>query len=449
MRSRTAITLFTAFVMLLSGCTQNNGGAPASAATTTAGEVTATTATTTAAETTTTSPAAADTTTETSPVSVPDLAQQTRLFRGFINPEGDTESLLAAPDDNAGTVVGDLTAGTILEIYTCDAEGWYLAESGGEYVGYIRQEKVAEMPHKLPFGDPLFGGYVAVDSDINLYSEADENSEVIRVLMSGTQIDVYESDYDGWYMTALPKEDGSGDFDYCFFRSELVAPIPDYDMDQPSGDANEYGFYPITDAPASGVSVAALSGTWYYDAEPSAHLIIREGADIYNGTFSYADTTAVAEGYVKLEYALEPDGKQTFWYTFYKNDGTFWNAFSVSGELPLNDLYAGQSGEPHFIRMKEPAVSDIAGVWNEADAGEARRLTVNEDCTYKLESGESITSGTIKIEYEEFPDGSTVPWFIFYDESGSMWEGFSFAEVQPQTDLYAGQTGSPHFVRES
>ncbi len=43
----------------------------------------------------------------------------------------------------------------------------------------------------------LFGGYVASDSAIQLYSEPDENSDVIREIERGTQIDIYECDAEG------------------------------------------------------------------------------------------------------------------------------------------------------------------------------------------------------------------------------------------------------------
>ncbi|MBP5604993.1 MAG: hypothetical protein J6X60_05560 [Ruminiclostridium sp.] len=139
-----------------------------------------------------------------------------------------------------------------------------------------------------------------------------------------------------------------------------------------------------------------------------------------------SDTTGTYKGYIKLEYALNPDDTKTFWYTFYKNDGTLWNAFSVTGDIPLNDLYAGQAGDPHYVRSPEAYITDITGVWNEADAIDSRTLTVNEDGTFKLEykNGGSL-SGTVKIEYMEFPDGSRTPWFNFYEEDGTMWEGFS------------------------
>ncbi len=435
MKRKAIITIFAACALLLSGCAQNNGGAAASTTTTAA------TTTAAAAETTTTTTAAP----ETAEAPAPDLTGHTRLFRGYIAEDCTDGYLLSAPDDNAAKVIDDLTVCTIVDIYSCDADGWYLAELGGEYVGYIRQKNIKEWPHKLPFGDPLFGGYVAAEGSMKLYSDADENSEVIREIPSGTQIEVYESDFDGWYMTSIAKGDGSSDYDTGYFKAELVAPIPPYDMDQNSGEANEYGFYPLPDPPASSISVKSLAGTWN---SSDTTLTITEGSDLYNGSFIASSQTDTVEGTIRLEYALNPDDTRTFWYTFYKNDGTLWNAFGASGEVPLNDISAGQSGEPHFIRSHEPELADIVGVWNETDVLDSRTLTVKTDGTYELEyRGGGVSTGTIKLEYEEYENGQKVAWFNFYEEDGNLWEGFHPSDTYPQSDLYAGQQGVPHFVR--
>ncbi|MCQ2418009.1 MAG: hypothetical protein MJ071_09430 [Oscillospiraceae bacterium] len=60
--------------------------------------------------------------------------------------------------------------------------------------------------------------------------------------------------------------------------------------------------------------------------------------------------TEELSGYIVLEYEVHPDDTRSHWYTFYESDGTFWEAFSVTGEIPLSDLYAGQSGVPHYHR---------------------------------------------------------------------------------------------------
>lgn len=449
--------IITAAILTLcmAGCAQNNAKPAAAPAETTTTTPAATTTTTAApAETTTTTTTAAETTVA-EPALTPeeDLKNQKHLFRGYVEAENGAEQLWKAPSDNAEKF-DELTAGTILEIYTCDTEGWYLAVLGGETAGYIKADLVKEMPHKLPFGERLFGGYVNTNESINLYSEADESSEVIREIPSGTQLDIYESDYEGWYMTAMANDSDS--YDMGFIKTEYIAEIPSYDMDDYTptlkdiagewiyeeqdegitdqyvgrpvgrysitddgkftytsdgstfangkigiyyeeytggsrvplyifydeggesfltcyaeapeartagclyiGNAgmarlvpapNAYGFYELKNPPASGVSVAALSGTWNDADKPGNQLVITDGADIYHGSFAFTDENGTTEGVVKLEYLLNPDDTKSFWYTFYLNDGSFWNGFSVSGDIPLNDLYSGQDGALHLVR---------------------------------------------------------------------------------------------------
>lgn len=441
MKKKTAISLFAACALLLSGCAQNGGNA---ASTTTTAQTSAA-ASTSAAETTTTAAATEATTTA---VSYPkaDISTQTRLFRGYVETDKAAEYLFVAPDESSEQL-SELTYGMILEIYTCDHDGWYVAELGGETVGYVKADIIRKYPHTYPFGDPLFGGYVASDSAIKLYGEADESSDVLREIDSGTQIEIYECETEGWYMTAIAKADGTDEYDVGYVKAENIAEISAFDMDGSEGEPNEYGFYPFPDPPASSISVASLSGTWY---DENSVIVIKEGSDLYNGTFLLTDSTGTSEGYIKLEYALNPDDTKTFWFTFYKNDGTLWNAFGATGDIPLNDLYAGQSGEPHLVRRVEAYITDIVGVWNEADVLDSRTLTVNEDGTFKLEyRGGGTLSGTVKIEYEDHPDGSQTAWFIFYEEDGKMWDGFQRTNEEIMNDLYSGHTGEPHFVRAS
>lgn len=112
---------------------------------------------------------------------------------------------------------------------------------------------------------------------------------------------------------------------------------------------NEYGFYEYKNPPASGVSVAALEGTWINADNDSDKLEITKTDDLYVGNFKAGSVT----GTVKLEFTLNPDNSQAFWYTFYTDDGKFWNGFGVSGEIPLENLYSGQDGAIHYVRSAE------------------------------------------------------------------------------------------------
>ncbi len=347
MKKKTMISIFAACTLLLSGCAQNGGNT--ASATTAAASATTAAATTTAAETTTTTAAETTTAATTAAVTYPkaDLSTETRMFRGYVETDKSAEYLFIAPDESSEQLA-ELTNGMILEIYSSDYSGWYVAELGGETVGYVKAAVIKECPHTYSFGDPLFGGYVASDSAIKLYSESDESSDVIREIDSGTQLEIYECEAEGWYMTAIAKADGTAAYDIGYVKAENIAEIPAYDMDGAEGEPDEYGFYALPDPPAAGVSVASLSGTW---KDENSEIVIKEGSDIYNGTFLLTEASGTSEGYVKLGYLLNPDDTKTFWYIFYKNDDTLWNAFSITGEIPLNDLYAGQSGEPHFVRV--------------------------------------------------------------------------------------------------
>ena len=268
-------------------------------------------------------------------------AYQSYLFRGYAAPEsGDELYLLRAPMDDAEKDSVELTYGTIMEIYSCDADGWYYAEINDDYAGYIRADKVLEWPHTLPFGTPLFGGYVATEHDIDLFSEADENSESIRKIESGTQLDIYESDYEGWFTTEMANQDGS--FDIGFVKSEYIAAIEPYDEGAYSPEPS------FTD----------LVGVWYEaDTLDSRTLTVNP-----DGTYKLEYRGGGASyGKVMIEYEEYNDGSRLAWYNFREDDGKLWEGFpSAEPNTHLTDIYAGQSGEPHFVRAV--AATDTAGL---------------------------------------------------------------------------------------
>ena len=191
----------------------------------------------------------------------------------------------------------------------------------------------------------LFGGYVATQKDdLNLRKEPNTSSEVLAKIPNGTQIDVYSSDVSGWYQTIFDNKKG-------YVSAEFVKEIESYDGGAaPAPQANDYGFYSVIAPPASSISVASLTGTWKAADDIPETLVITGGADIYNGYFTWTGSDGYTiNGYICLEYLVDHD-VQNYYYTFYQNDGTLWEAFSATGEIPLNDLYAGQSGAPHFVR---------------------------------------------------------------------------------------------------
>lgn len=118
--------------------------------------------------------------------------------------------------------------------------------------------------------------------------------------------------------------------------------------DQP----NEYGYYPVETPLYTSISVASLAGVWYDNASIANFLTIeRDADDLYIGTWKYEyEGGGSRSGNIKLEKMLDHD-YDTLWFTFYEEDGELWQAFAATGDIPLNDIYAGQSGEPHFTRV--------------------------------------------------------------------------------------------------
>ena len=89
----------------------------------------------------------------------------------------------------------------------------------------------------------------------------------------------------------------------------------------------------------------------------------------------------------------------------------------------------------------------IIGTWNEVSVF-PRTLTVNKDGTYTLDSEEN-EKGTVTIDYEEHPDGSKSAWYTFTKDDGEFWASFAKdEESETQNDLWSGQDGEMHFMRD-
>ena len=582
MKKTSLIIIAAMLTLCFAGCSQNNASTTTAAPAATAAETT--TAETTAATTTT-----AETTTKAEPVSVD---PEQRLFKGYVESDK-SEFLMSAPDESSDKLE-ELTYGTQFDVYPCDKDGWYIVVVGGEETGYIKSDIVRIAPHTLPFGDRLFGGYVASDEAVGLMSEPDESSEAAASIPGGTQLDIYDSDAPGWYMTSLYNED-TDSYIIGYIKSEYVQSVPGYDMDgytpslsdiagrwiyemqdgnvtdeyrgipvgmftiaedgtytytsdpgsessesgmirityeeyqdgskvpwfsfydmngefgfgcvavapaertdgclyigqdgtgrlvPDSGNAvggtdnasapNEYGFYELKNPPAAGVSIAALSGQWYNVADPADQLYITSADDFYNGSFTYTNSEGTGSGYVKLEYLLNPDDTQTFWYTFYTNEGKLWHGFSVSGDIPLDDLYSDQDGAIHYTRVQNIDPSDITpneygfyevktplgsgvsiaaleGTWvNAADPADKMTITAGSDIysgTFTFTEAEGSGTGNIRIEFALNPDNTQTFWYNLYSADGKFINGFGVSGEIPLNDLYSGQDGAVHYTR--
>lgn len=117
------------------------------------------------------------------------------------------------------------------------------------------------------------------------------------------------------------------------------------------------------------------------------------------------------------------------------------------GTLPVQMDFA-----PVFCAQAEAAapadIKEIAGSWHEEDVADVRTLTVNGNGTYELGyKGGGVAYGTVKVSWEQHPDGTYSPWYNFYESDGTLWMGFAKGEESPQHDLWSGQDGAVHFAR--
>ena len=206
-----------------------------------------------------------------------------------------------------------------------------------------------------------------------------------------------------------------------------------------------------------------IAGTWNEaDTLDSRTLTIKA-----DGSYSLAfKGSGTQNGTVKLEASENPDGSKVFWYNFYDAEGKIWTGFRKS-DSPQNDLYSGQDGAMHFVRAAAAAaqntssgetdIRNLVGEWNyqeqDPQNGEvynnAGFVTVNADSTYSFQpsNGSALKKGTVKIEYDEFSDGSKVPFFAFYENGSTFWNG-TYCGQNDKDIFYFGNGGTQRMVRK-
>jgi|GEM_PF-691017 len=54
-------------------------------------------------------------------------------------------------------------------------------------------------------------------------------------------------------------------------------------------------------------------------------------------------------GHIEITEETNPDDTVSYWYTFYDEGGDVWESLAIPDEGIVDDLYFGQSGDPHFI----------------------------------------------------------------------------------------------------
>ena len=77
-------------------------------------------------------------------------------------------------------------------------------------------------------------------------------------------------------------------------------------------------------------------------------------------------------------------------------------------------------------------------------------VTVQADSTYLYQpkDGSVPAKGTIKTDYDEYPDGDKVPFWAFYDNDGNFFIGIYCTKDTPDT-FYIGNGGSERLVRKT
>ncbi|MBQ3450714.1 MAG: hypothetical protein IJG32_00405 [Selenomonadaceae bacterium] len=94
-------------------------------------------------------------------------------------------------------------------------------------------------------------------------------------------------------------------------------------------------------------------------------------------------------------------------------------------------------------------ICGIVGVWREQNVPEPKLLTISADGTYQLlYGGGGVVYGTVKLTFDEHPDGSKSEWYTLYDGNGEFWIAFA-KDKNPaeQTELRSGHDGATYFAR--
>jgi len=166
--------------------------------------------------------------------------------------------------------------------------------------------------------------------------------------------------------------------------------------------------------------IAALVGTWYEaDALDSRTLVIDE-----NGAFTleYAGGGALY-GTIEITTEINPDDTESYWYTFYDQEGEIWESVCIPDEGIQDDMYFGQGGDPHFVRAEDVSMpsftsdivsSDYTGVWQ----CDRCSITVTEGADGFLCEVSWASSASETTEWEYYCDYDDIFHSLVCDEGG-------------------------------
>ena len=206
---------------------------------------------------------------------------------------------------------------------------------------------------------------------------------------------------------------------------------------------------------------SAIAGTWTSDSDNRVFKIN------YDGTYTvlYPNDTATY-GHIRIGNEMFSDNTEDKFYNFYKEGGIAWIGFripdteetidvlSVNGftirRVPDNTAFfsADENDVTHG------SVASLRGTWIDVQ-DPASMITVNEssdicNATFDYTDGKApvTVKGYIALEYSLTQSGDREYWYNFYDINGGFWNGFLVTDDVPLNDIWSGQDGAKHFVRQ-
>lgn len=100
-------------------------------------------------------------------------------------------------------------------------------------------------------------------------------------------------------------------------------------------------------------TVEDIGGLWVLAEDGDIQLYISADATLYGGIFTFVDADGTeTTGTIAADSEEYPDGSVEYCYTFTTDGGAFWSTLYVGEESVGDDLYFGQSGDPHFVRSR-------------------------------------------------------------------------------------------------
>lgn len=198
---------------------------------------------------------------------------------------------------------------------------------------------------------------------------------------------------------------------------------------------------------------SSIAGYWYIDGDTAAasiHMTADGRFDAY-----YASGSLENEGTIRYEEEVIED-TTIHWYMLYGDDGEFFTGFVDDGTAEKTDLYAGNGGEPHYVKLfGEGGIADdgrgageeFVGTWGcgratlvieqESDTefhaivwwGDSAFAHVEWDYPLVYQDGELVCDGLGTKTYVEYTDENTDPNVTVEYTDGSAEFSFRGADI--------------------